>query len=366
MDQSLYGGVTGVGLFFAALASLTGRADFENHALAVLRPIAALGELSAPESEELFGTLGIGAGMGLGSLLYALTIAHRFLPTHALLSKAERLADSLSPALVEMDEKLDVVGGAAGAILGLLALYDQTKQSKRLEQASTCAAHLLGRRVRAGGGGPRAWRTIARAPLAGFSHGAAGIAYSLLRLYVHTNDTALREAALEGMAYERTLFSHEQQNWRDLRQQAETFPVQWCHGAAGITLARIGCNAAVKDSAIEGDIAAGLATTAAHPLQNIDQLCCGNFGRIEVLLTAGRGLKDPRLVTMAQECAGGVVDRRERTGDYCLFSNLRGTHLGIGFFQGLAGVGYELLRLASPAIVPSVLLFVSPKESHAL
>ena len=34
-----------------------------------------------------------------------------------------------------------------------------------------------------------------------------------------------------------------------------------------------------------------------------------------------------------------------------------------GFFQGLAGIGYEMLRAASPGIVPSVLAFERPSRA---
>ena len=42
--------------------------------------------------------------------------------------------------------------------------------------------------------------------LTGFSHGAAGIALSLLELWGLTNEPRFRQAAEAGFAYERSLF----------------------------------------------------------------------------------------------------------------------------------------------------------------
>ncbi len=53
--------------------------------------------------------------------------------------------------------------------------------------------------------------------LTGFSHGAAGITYALLRLYAVTGQDELRRAALDGIAHETALFDPARANWPDLR-----------------------------------------------------------------------------------------------------------------------------------------------------
>ena len=56
-------------------------------------------------------------------------------------------------------------------------------------------------------------------PLAGFSHGAAGIAWALLELAAWSGEERFRAAAHAAIAYERTLFSAEAGNWLDLRER---------------------------------------------------------------------------------------------------------------------------------------------------
>jgi lantibiotic modifying enzyme len=77
-------------------------------------------------------------------------------------------------------------------------------------------------------------------PLAGLSHGAAGIAWALLALFARTGEERFRTAARGGIAFERSVFSTEAGNWRDLRDPEHArFPTAWCHGAPGIGLARL-------------------------------------------------------------------------------------------------------------------------------
>jgi lantibiotic modifying enzyme len=83
--------------------------------------------------------------------------------------------------------------------------------------------------------------------LTGFSHGAAGVAYALLKLFAVTQQEEFLGAACEGIGYERSVFIPDVRNWPDLRklvQVQEGIPISyvsgWCHGATGIGLARLG------------------------------------------------------------------------------------------------------------------------------
>jgi lantibiotic modifying enzyme len=62
-------------------------------------------------------------------------------------------------------------------------------------------------------------------------------------------------------------------------------------------------------------------------------------------------------VESAARQAAAVVARAERVGAYALHPLLPASAYGPGLFQGTAGIGYELLRLARPDLLPSVLLW---------
>jgi lantibiotic modifying enzyme len=170
------------------------------------------------------------------------------------------------------------------------------------------------------------------------------------------------EAACEGIEYERSLFSTAATNWPDFRSFDEQngqarFAVSWCHGAPGIGLARLGGWSIYWTEEILQDVEAALYTTQECSWQGVDHLCCGNFGRIEVLLVAAQRLSHTKWRLNAYQRAAWAVARARKTGAYQLFANLPNSVFNPSFFQGTAGVGYELLRLAEPMTLPSVLLW---------
>jgi lantibiotic modifying enzyme len=105
---------------------------------------------------------------------------------------------------------------------------------------------------------------------------------------------------------------------------------------------------------IRQDIKAAVNTTRQVNLQGIDHLCCGHLGRVEFLFTAARKLSQPQLLETAMTQAAQVVARAKQRGNFCYAPTLA---YNPGFFQGGSGIGYELLRLAYPDQLPSVLLW---------
>jgi len=136
---------------------------------------------------------------------------------------------------VEEDRAFDIIYGSAGAILALIKLYKATEDEEILDIAEKCGDHLLKNRKETSSG-YRAWATLGERIMGGFSHGAAGIAYSLLSLYSLTGEVKYIDGAKEAIAYENTLFSPSYGNWTDLRADAsrpesEKFMTAWCQGA---------------------------------------------------------------------------------------------------------------------------------------
>ena len=216
IGHGLYSGASGVALFLAALDRVTGTGGYRDLALAALHPLR--NELRSREGGlRLARGMGIGGGAGLGSVIYALVRIASLLDEGALMEDAGRAAALITSDRIAADRTLDVMAGAAGAILGLLALYRACHDDLALELATACGHPLLAKQGAAAAGG-RAWRTIGDTLLTGFSHGAAGIGYALLKLYEATADRAILAAALDGLGYERGAFSVEEGNWPDLRE----------------------------------------------------------------------------------------------------------------------------------------------------
>jgi len=355
MGYGLYDGCCGVALFLAALEKVTGGAGFRNFTLAALQSLRQ--NLQVSMSSQIAKNFGIGGALGCGSIIYALVRISQLLEESALLEKARKVASLITPELIATEQNFDIISGAAGAILGLLALHNVFAERDVLKQAIAIGNHLLNNRI-ASNSGCRAWANSDGKLLTGFSHGAAGIAYALLRLYKITARADFLEAAQEAIAYERSVFIPEVGNWPDFRytQPEKGFKCMcsWCHGAPGIGLARVAGLEILDTDAIRQDIQAAVDTTRQLNLQGIDHLCCGNLGRVEFLFTAARKLSQPQLLEAAMKQADQVVARAKQRGGFAYGPIL---NYNPGFFQGAAGIGYELLRLAYPDQLPSVLLW---------
>jgi len=350
VGYDLYSGCCGIALFLAALEKVTGGAGFRDLALEAIQPLRR--DLQGSEAENIVQQMGIGGAVGCGSLIYSLVRISQFLEQTTLLENAKQLTSLISLNCIAEDKYFDLIGGAAGAILGLLALYNVSSSQEVLDKAISCGNHLLDNR-HTSHIGYRAWKTFEGKLMTGASHGAAGIAYALLRLSQITGETKFREAAIEANTYERSVFSLAEQNWPDFRGEKPYFLANWCHGASGIGLARVGALDILDTDKIREDIKVAIYTTEQSGLRDIDILCCGNLGQIEFLFTAARKLSQPQLLEIVTKRTEQVVNRAEERGTFGYRYPLVYTP---GFFQGTAGIGYELLRLAYPEQLPSVLL----------
>lgn len=356
IGNDLYSGATGVALFLAALSRVA-EDDYQSLSLTAIEPLR----------EELWGKkgglrlarkMGIGGASGLGSVVYAFVLLSHFLEKAELLKDATQAARLINEEKIATDRKLDVVAGAAGAILGLLSLYEARGDAGVLEKAVACGQRLLATQDSMLG----AWRTVGDVPLTGFAHGAAGIAYALIRLYRNNGDPAVLAAALKGIQYERSCFVPEAANWMDLRVKkvVRIHTCQWCHGAAGIGLARVGSLEVLNDEQILCEINAALKTTIGTEMQLLDSLCCGNLGRLEFLFTAGLRLDRQEIMDIARERTARLVKRRSAGDGFKWLSG--GDSQNLGFFNGISGAGYQLLRMVYPEALPSVLLWESPQR----
>jgi hypothetical protein len=91
--------------------------------------------LRGRNAPRLARSLGIGGAAGLGSIAYALTVISKSLRDDALLADAQAVAEQFTDDLIAADQRLDVIGGSAGAILGLLRLHRDTGSAEVLGRA---------------------------------------------------------------------------------------------------------------------------------------------------------------------------------------------------------------------------------------
>ena len=358
----LYDGSLGPAVFLAAAAVVSGEdrwrraaRDFANGAYVAV-------------AKGVVDDDAIGIGSGAASIVYGLTTFGALLGDSTAIDLARMAARSIAPHRIARDTALDVIGGAAGAALGLLAFYKVSHDPDILDLATACGDRLLQTAI-AGDQG-LSWRAPDGRVYTGFAHGVAGIAYALGRIYDITGERRFGRASSDGYRYVASRYVDAAQNWPVLGEPVEGVAglgpsmVAWCHGAPGVTLAISLGSADTVHPKLLDQLEPSLKTTAGASPHMADHVCCGNMGRCESLFTTGRRLMRREAVEGSRRLARVVIARARKAGHFCLAAN--GFEYRIfdpGFFRGVSGIGYTLLRLAAPSSLPSVAAFEAPPSS---
>ena len=353
LGPDLYNGVSGIAVFLAAHAAVTGQTSSAELALAAVAHLRK--RLKGRNSARLARSLGVGGATGLGSVVYALSVMSKLLNDDELLADASAATRLFTDDLIAADKELGVVGGSAGGILGLLRHHRDNPSADVLQRAIKCADHLLSQR-RIGVQGKSSWVRVGLArPLNGMSHGAAGFAYALASLATATGRSEFAAAASECTAFENASYEKEHSNWPDLRYGSRSFGCQWCHGASGIGLARIAMSRLRgAKSKLDTDISNAVMALKKGSSDHLDTLCCGMLGNIEFLCEASSVLRRDDLSAHALRQLAAVIETAAAAGDYRWNAGSRDFNLGL--FRGLAGIGYTMLRRVEKTL-PNVLVW---------
>ena len=201
------------------------------------------------------------------------------------------------------------------------------------------------------------------------------MALSLAQLAVVSQQEHFQMAAYPLLSFERQLFSQQQKNWPDLRMvkplanmqssNSARFMVSWCHGASGLGLSRIELLKYLPaDSVmIRQEIEDALQTTLNKGFGYNHSLCHGDLGNLELLLSATEQLDQAHYLEPLTRLTALLLESGEHNGW------VTGLPLGVetpGIMLGLAGIGYEFLRLAQPQRIPNLLLLAPPSGVTAM
>ncbi len=360
IGPDLYSGTAGIGLFLARLFVETGDSAYRSTARGALLQAAHTADQLAQQGRIGFYTGWPGVAVACaraGRLIGDLELAERLPRQHV-----NRFGGDLRTSV------LDLLSGAAGAMVAFLALWKLLGGEAYLEKAVHFGDLLNSLAKRRG---DAAWWPVqtlsGRQPLTGFAHGAAGIAFALLELFEATSDQRYRHFAEGAFAFERRNFHPAQQNWLDLRYPLERdrfgpgalAASVWCHGSGGIAISRLRAWNILGEKTYldEAEIALNATRAWLKPgnasSNNLWSLCHGLPGNADILLHAAelRPGQAPALTRTAMDVADvgrAVISSDNESGG--LFDTDEP-----GLLLGLAGTGYFYLRLSNQQI-PSVLV----------
>lgn len=342
-EAPLYHGTSGIALAGTALYEVTGLDRYQQIAVDLLDDIV-----------EAMATSGIDHGLGglkgIGSVVYTLSVVSSLLDNETYQSAALDATRLVTADRLADDDTFDIMNGTAGALSGLLAYYERYGDGDVLDRAVNCGERLLDARVSADG--YEVWETVeGHGPVPGFAHGQSGIAYSLARLAETTGEPRFESAAREALAFE--IDKSSTIGDVDSHGPIPTRVPDWCRGLPGRTLAQFRIGTYLGDETVLAKARENLATIESADLALIDNLCCGNLGRADVLLEGTRHLDDD-FVT-ATELIGRCLARRQRDGVFELPGHSQ-AFPNVSFFHGISGAVYTLLRHQNPDTFPCVLL----------
>lgn len=371
LGPDLYGGSTGIALFLYELHRQTNIAKFAETALAAYRRgLHYLRNNSIPASPLSF----FAGHLGLAYLGSRLSDGNR---DQELQDDLHWLTGEIINSAAE-PHTLDVISGNAGAIPILMQLSRDPGLAELEKLAVTlgdelCDAAEWNGSTCSWGSSKASGDYFKNPPMTGFSHGASGFSYSLLQIYACTGNEKFLKFARGGFAYEDSLYSNIDGNWVDTRSPYSNqngringkFQTAWCHGAPGITLARIEAAKLDPEYAEEHQKWAmiGVQTTISALKRNLElpgydvTLCHGLSGLSEIILTYGYASKTSSAVELSAQTALDLIQRHGESGNWPSGVNAGGPNPSL--MIGTAGLGYHLLRLHDPKKIPSILALMA-------
>jgi lantibiotic modifying enzyme len=354
----LYYGNAGVLLFLHELYGVTGRKEY---AEAMQRGIRFLDE-NLPKV-KLYGLY-----EGVAGIAFSLAELSENPDASRICSKAIGAliegAKKQANGGVRWNDYNDIIGGSAGIGLALLELGRQLHRPELINLAVQAGIDLLARSIPAAQG--RYWlhEIAAEKQYPNFSHGTAGVAYFLLKLYEQTGETRFLDAAIEGAKYlssiaslnppTRCLVPHE------LPDQNDLFYLGWCHGPAGTDRFFYELFAVTKDTQWKtfADGAAGSLLQSGIPEKqtpgywnNISR-CCGAVAVGEFFLARYRLTEATADRSFAIQIGEYLKRRAETDGAGLKWVQAENRtepdklQAQTGLMQGAAGIGLFFIHLA--------------------
>ncbi|MGD0781909.1 MAG: lanthionine synthetase LanC family protein [Candidatus Aminicenantales bacterium] len=365
VNSTLYAGTPGVVLFYLEARAA---AQARNLAAAVVEGMTAKAKGGADELlARLDDEMGVGLYEGLGGIAFTLEETYKATGEARYRQGFRKCLDIIrmkarpSGKGIQWSPSNDIISGSAGAGLCLLYAAGELGDKTLIDLAARAGDRLIELGRARNGGLDWAMDPDFPRTMPNFSHGTAGVAFFLVRLYGATGNRAYLKAALAGAKYllsiaktdgDACLIFHDEPDNKDL------YYLGWCHGPVGtanlfyslfketgdpvwMDWVRREANALVES---------GIPEKETPGFWNNAGLCCGLAGVADFFLNLYKAARDPVYVAFFNRIMNRLLDKATVDGDK--LSWIQAEHrtqpkllmAQTGLMQGAAGIGLVFLR----------------------
>lgn len=362
----LFQGTAGMGLFFAAIAAVSNRKEIVCRAkrlcgvcLEQLHDAYIQIKPAKRIPEEM---VSLGLASGFGGVLRSLALIGRYLNDPGAVQLALNFMRLLREEQIMTAEGTDLFSGSAGLIEAISGAAELRETEKGRQLIHWCAEQLLTHKTQRDYTGVLLWNSLKLGrPISGMGHGMAGIGHALLRAASVLQNETYREAGMDAMRFETRAFKEKLGTWPDMRESAQGSVGMhgYCSGAPGIGLAMLDAmeiNSENSSPVLALNLDRAMNACERKTILFRDHLCCGNSASADFYIEYARRTQRSIYHEKARALLSEMTTRKQALGDYTYLPPGYSSFFSSTLFYGGAGVGYELLRLAAPDKILSVLI----------
>lgn len=310
LSEGLYDGLSGIYLFLIASDYINENSENLVHREYIYNLIIKMGDTSK-----------ISAFFGKSSLIYPLMVEYKLLNNIEALHTAEKIAKDIMEK--DIIEGSDWLYSSINMVPVFHSLFKITRKKEYLKFAKKIAGILKNEELKYNG----------------FAHGKSSY------YYINSFLSVFDESTINEIIAEENSYVNEH-GWKSEKNN-DTYFSGWCKGDLGIKIARIASDTNVSTELIK-------MCKENMALKNNNTLCHGNATILELLIQ----MKNKNIIDSffyekeVQKILNNILGVYKEAGKYNVYSGLNGESLGL--FTGVAGVGYQLIRLLDNK-VPNVL-----------
>ncbi|MEP2714918.1 type 2 lanthipeptide synthetase LanM [Pseudophaeobacter sp.] len=345
LRERVFDGSLGIALFLAALTRQSGKKEYLQAGLNGISNLLETADRAA--TVRMLVTPGMGCGTGIGSAIYGLVQLAQISGDGQLTDVARDIFYRVEELRIEGSESASkedygLVAGLSGYLNACMVLdRHQSGDERVLQTIQVCAAQIVEASIPDGQGGAY-WAAPHCPARHGFAHGSAGIAMVLLRAARHLQDERLLDCGRRGLSF--------------AVRQGQEADLSWKTGRIGQCIAVQEALSILntQDAALQNWLDVQMTALSSHSGLVLDDLCFGEAARASVLQRSTEVCKTHDWDPVSQRAFDRLWARADK-GNF-EFGWPQGVAFP-GFFQGTAGIGYQLLRCDFDLTLPDVFAF---------